>query len=193
MPSTLHSPGSASEAAGARRHGRRRVLAVLLAGAVLGKPLQAREQATEASVKAAFLYKFLAYVDWPSAVLAATNSPLVIGVLGADALSTELQAITAGRQVNGRPVVTRRLALADPLEGLHAVFVGRSAPPGALERLRGRSILVVAEDGLEPGVMLNFVPVAGRVRFEAAPVAAERVGLKLGARLLAVAERVVVQ
>jgi hypothetical protein len=59
--------------------------------------------------------------------------------------------------------------------------------------LRGRSILVVAEDGLEPGVMLNFVPIGGRVRFEAAPVAAERVGLKLGARLLAVAERVVAQ
>ncbi|HLL17379.1 MAG TPA: YfiR family protein, partial [Rubrivivax sp.] len=96
-------------------------------------------------------------------------------------------------QVHGRPVVTRRLAPADPLEGLHAVFVGRAAPAGVRERLRGRAILVVAEDGLEPGVMLNFVPVAGRVRFEASPVAAERVGLKLGARLLAVAERVAVQ
>ena len=193
MSSKSQSPPPVRVAGGVPLHQRRRLLAVLLGSAVLGQALPVNAQPTEASVKAAFLYKFLAYVDWPAPVLSATNSPLVIGVLGADALNTELQAITAGRQVNGRPVVTRRLAPGDPLEGLHAVFVGRSAPPGVLERLRGRSVLVVAEDGLEPGVMLNFVPVAGRVRFEASPAAAERVGLKLGARLLAVAERVAVQ
>ena len=173
---------------------RRGLLAVLMAGCLAGTVPAAHAQLpTEAGVKAAFLYKFLAYVDWPATALTAANSPLVIGVLGADALGAELQAITAGRQVNGRPVLTRRMSNGDTLEGLHVVFVGRGAPSGVLERLRGRSILVVAEDGLEPGVMLNFVPIGGRVRFEAAPVAAERVGLKLGARLLAVAERVVAQ
>jgi hypothetical protein len=170
------------------------LLTMLLASSLAGAaPAVQAQLPSEASVKAAFLYKFLAYVDWPATALTAANSPLVIGVLGADALGAELQAITAGRQVNGRPVLTRRMSNGDTLEGLHVVFVGRGAPSGVLERLRGRSILVVAEDGLEPGVMLNFVPIGGRVRFEAAPVAAERVGLKLGARLLAVAERVVAQ
>ena len=148
-------------------------------------------QPSEVGVKAAFLYKFLGYVDWPAAVLPAAESPLVVGVVGADAINAELRAIAVGRHVNGRPILTRRLTPGDPLEGVHAVFVGRGVQPSVLERLRGRAILVVADGGLEPGVMLNFVLVAGRVRFEAAPAAAERVGLKLGARLLSVAERVV--
>lgn len=174
---------------------RRRALVVaLLAGALIGGAGQAKaQQPSEASVKAAFLYKFLAYVDWPSGVLAAADTPLVIGVIGADAINAELQAIVAGRHVNGRRLLTRRLDPGDTLEGVHAVFVGRGVQANVLERTRGRAVLVVAEGGLEPGVMLNFVPVAGRVRFEAAPVAAERVGIKLGARLLSVAERVVVQ
>lgn len=174
---------------------RRAVIAALLAGGLAGGALavDTPQLPSEVGVKAAFLYKFLGYVDWPAAALPAADSPLVIGVVGADALNAELRAIAAGRHVNGHPIVTRRLNPGDSLDGVHAVFVGRGVQASVLERLRGRAILVVAEGGLEPGVMLNFVPVAGRVRFEAAPVAAERVGLKLGARLLSVAERVVAQ
>ena len=149
------------------------------------------QPARDVAVKAALQTKFLAYVDWPSAVFPAADTPLVVGVIGADALNAELQAVVAGRDVNGRSVATRRLGPNDNVEGLHAVFVGRGVPAGVLERLRGRAVLIVAEGGLEPGVMLNFVPVGGRVRFEAAPAAAERVGLKLGSRLLSVAERVI--
>lgn len=172
-----------------RAAGRALLAGVLAAGAAR---LRAQPQpASDVAVKAAYLYKFLAYVDWPAAAFPAADTPLVVGVVGADALNAELQSVVAGRQVNGRAVATRRLAPNDSLEGLHAVFVGRGVPAAVLERLRARPILVVAEGGLELGVMLNFVPVGGRVRFEAAPVAAERAGLKLGSRLLSVAERVI--
>lgn len=162
---------------------------ILLAGL---QPADA-QQATDASVKAAYLYNFLPYVDWPPAALTAAEVPLVVGIVGAEAVRTELQAIVAGRQVHGRPVFVRALAENDPLDGLHAVFVGRDANlPRLLERVRGRPILVITDSaqGREAGSMLNFVPVQGRIRFEAAPAAAERAGLKLGSRLLAVAERV---
>ena len=178
-------------------HGARRRLALrLIAGALCsGAALAGAQQqpASEVAVKAAYLYKFLAYVDWPAGLLPAADTPIVIGAIGADAVQAELEAIVAGRHVNGRPVLTRKLGPADALDGVHVVFVGRSVHASVLERLRGRAILVVAESGLDPGVMLNFVPVGGRVRFEAAPSAAERVGIKLGVRLLSVAERVLAQ
>lgn len=189
MPQFTNAPARALKLQGVWRL---MALALLLAGGLLGKTLAATGPLpSEVGVKAAFLYKFLGFVDWPATVLSAADAPLVVGVIGDDGVGAELQAIVAGRRVNGRPVIARQLSPGDEMDGLHAVFLGRGVQARVLDRLRGRAILVVAEGGLEPGVMLNFVPVAGRVRFEAAPLAAERVGLKLGARLLSVAERVV--
>jgi hypothetical protein len=147
---------------------------------------------TEVAVKAAYLYKFLPYVDWPPSALPDADTPLVIGVFGADAVARELERIISGKQVNGHPVVARRIAEGETLEGLHVLFVGRGAAHQRLmERVRGRPVLVVTDSNLDAGGMLNFIPVDGRIRFEAAPAAAERAGIKLGSRLLAVAERVV--
>jgi hypothetical protein len=165
---------------------------VLVAG---GAAAQAPVQPTEAGVKAAYLYRFLAHVDWPPAAFASPDEPVSIGVAGADEVGEELQRVIAGRQVNGRAVKARRLAEDEPVEGLHVVFIGRAVrqPARLFERLRGRPVLIVMEgsSSLDAGAMLSLVPVDGRIRFEASPMSAERVGLKLGARLLALAERVV--
>jgi hypothetical protein len=152
--------------------------------------------ASEDAVKAAYLFRFLGYVDWPPNALGAADAPLVIGVYGADAVFAELQRVLPGRNLQGRPLQARRLAAPDaPLEGVHVVFVGEpgsAALAGWAARLRERPVLLVSADpaGLRAGAMLNFVLVQGRVRFEAAPFQAERSGLKLSSKLLAVAERV---
>lgn len=164
--------------------------------AALAAPAEANAQtvATEAGVKAAYLFRFLSYIEWPAGLLPEAASPLVIGVAGAEDVFEELQALVADRQIDdGRPVLARRVAAGDSLDGLHAIFIGRGAPQSRLlERLRGRPVLVVTDSTVEAERgMLHFVPVQGRIRFEASPAAAERAGLKLGARLLAVAERVV--
>ena len=164
----------------------------LVAGTALA---QAPLQPTEAGVKAAYLYRFLAHVDWPPAAFAAPDEPLSIGVAGAEDVGEELQRVVAGRQVNGRPVKARAIADDAAVEGLHVVFIGRAVrqPERLIERLRGRPVLIVMEgaSSLEAGAMLTLVPVDGRIRFEASTLSAERAGLKLGARLLALAERVV--
>jgi hypothetical protein len=156
---------------------------------------QAPLQPTEAGVKAAYLYRFLAHVDWPPSAFAAPDEPVAIGVAGADEVGEELQRVVAGRQVNGRAVTARRLADDESVQGLHVVFIGRAVrqPARLIERLRGRPVLIVMEgaSSLDAGAMLSLVPVDGRIRFEASPMLAERAGLKLGARLLALAERVV--
>ena len=157
---------------------------------------QAQTSETETQIKAAFLYKFGAFVEWPPATFAAPDSPLAIGVLGADALAGELERVAAGRTVHGRPIQVRRLRRGEPLAGLHILFVG-AAETAPIDRIlqgaKGQPLLVVTEarQGPPPGSMINFVAVDDRVRFDVALAPAEQGRLKISSRLLAVARRVI--
>jgi hypothetical protein len=149
----------------------------------------------ERSVKAAYLYKFASYVDWPENVSNARLLPLQIGVLGAQDLSDELATITNGRQIGGRPIQVRQLRSSDPVDDLHILFIGRDEA-SRLERLltpaRSRPILTVtdSDDALTAGSIINFVVFDETVRFEISLLEAEQSGLRLDARLLAVAKAV---
>ena len=172
-------------------------MAALACGLGLGLSGAAAQPAvSEAGVKAAYLYKFLAYVEWPATALPAAGAPFVIGVVEADAVHADLVLAVSDRQLNGHPVVARKLGGDDSLDGVHALFIGRGASRARwLERAKGRPLLLVtdAAQGLEGGSMINFVASDGRVRFEASQAAAEGAGLRLSARLLMVAERVVLR
>src|SRR5256885_6027876 len=85
-------------------------LSIGIAAGVAGpRPAQADAQVDEYRVKAAFLYKFGSYIEWPSGSFAGADSPVTVGVMGAEALGEELAQIVAGRHVNGRPVRVRKL------------------------------------------------------------------------------------
>lgn len=153
-------------------------------------------QASENRVKAAFVYKFGDYIEWPPEAFDAADSPLVIGVVGADALADELTRIAEGRTISGRRVAVKKLHYGDPLSGLHVVFIGRSDTrrvTEALEASKGRPALTITEtaDGLKLGSVINFVVVANKVRFDVALPPAEASRLKISSRLLAVARTVV--
>lgn len=161
----------------------------LLAGIALLAAFGAGAQPLEHDVKAAFLYRFLSFVDWPAQAFARADAPIVIGVLGADDVLASLEQAVQGRVAQGRPVQVRRLKEGERLTGVHVLFVGRAAmaqlpkltgPPGLL-------IVTEADAALEQGAMINFVRSDGRVRFEVAPEAAERRGLRISSRMLAVA------
>lgn len=157
-----------------------------------------RAGATEApigQVKAAYLLKFPDFVEWPRHAFPDPSSPFVIAVSGADDVYVELRGLAPGNRVQGRPVEVLRLQNPEPKSILHLVFVGsdRSGQlSGWAAAYAGRPVVVVADTpgGLESGAMLNFVEADDRIRFEAAPAAAERAGLRLSSRLLGVAERV---
>jgi hypothetical protein len=157
---------------------------------------QTELQAPEYRVKAAFVYKFGDYIEWPAEAFADPNGPLVIGVVGADALADELTRITNGRTVGGRPVVVRKLKYGDPLSGLQMVFIGKSTSEqlaATLGASKGQACLTVteSEDGLRLGSVINFVVVSDKVRFDVALPSAEASRLKISSRLLAVARKVV--
>lgn len=153
-------------------------------------------QPAELGIKAAYLYKFGGFVEWPQGAFAAPAAPLVIGVLGADALADELDQAVAGRRVQERPVAVRRLRPGERIEGVHVLFVGAAQDARLAEvaaGVRGRPVLVVgeSESATGRGAMINFVVAQNRVRFDVALPAAEAGGLKISARLLGVARRVI--
>ena len=149
----------------------------------------------ERGVKAAFLYKFLSFIEWPPAAFPAPDSPFVIGVTGADTVAAELAQIAKGRTVSNRAVTVRRLDEKDPLAGIHLLFIGRGAAarqPQLLAAAQQHPIVTVTEtdDALAHGSVINFKLSDGRVRFEVSLAAAEKNDLKLSSRMLAVASSV---
>jgi hypothetical protein len=152
--------------------------------------------AVELQVKAAYLYKFGSYVEWPEKTFANPDSPIVIGVLNADALAGELSKMIVGRTVNGHPVTVRKLKQDESTNGVNILFIGRDNKIREAELIasvRGKSTLIVtdAEGALTLGSMINFVLVDGKVRFEVAPKTASLGFLNISARLLAAAYKVV--
>jgi hypothetical protein len=166
---------------------------LLFAGAAFA---QSENRAAEVQIKAAFLYKFGEFVQWPPAAFARADSPFAIGVLVADELAAALEQLVAGRSVQGRPVVVRRLKRGDAPAGLHVLFVGQSESARLAETLaaaKSQSVLIVTEteNALASGSMINFVAEEQKVRFDIALPSAERGQLKISSRLLAVARKVV--
>jgi hypothetical protein len=173
-----------------------RWLALLLLPALLAPAALAQSdvQATEARIKAVFLFKFADYVEWPSTAFASGQSPFTVGVIDAEPVAVELAKVVEGRTVRDRPVVVRRLRSGDPLDDVQLLFVGRGARGAlrqTLEQLRGRPVLRVTEveGALQAGSMINFVLVGGKVRFDIVPPH-DAGGLRISSRLLAVARDV---
>lgn len=146
----------------------------------------------EQEVKAAYLFKFLSYVEWPAAAFGGPHAPFVIGVLESEEVRGALAGIVRGREVQGRPVEVRRLRDGETTEGAHVLFVGREAT-ASLPQLLGRPGLLIVgeeEEALDLGAMINLLRLDNRIRFEVAPQAAERSGLHISSRLLALAHAV---
>lgn len=143
-------------------------------------------------VKAAFIFKFANYVEWPADTFSAADAPIRIAVMGADPLAAELATMVVGRTVQGRPLAIRRMAAGESIAGVHVIFIGAAQAPGlrrVMEESPTQSTLVVTDfqGALELGSMINFVLVERRLKFEIALDTAEKRRLKLSSRLLAVA------
>jgi hypothetical protein len=146
-------------------------------------------------IKAAYLYKFASYVEWPRGVFARDDSPVVIGVIGDDPLAADLARMVVGKTVNGRRLAVRELQRDDPLAGVHVLFVGRMRGKqlaAILAAARGQPLLVVSDshEAHVLGSAINFVMVDQRLRFEVALKPATDNGLKLSALMLTAAYRV---
>ncbi len=151
--------------------------------------------ATEGTVKAAFLYKFLSYIDWPAAAFDGPDSPLVMGVLGADQMADELADLVQGRTVGRRRVQVRKLQDRSAVSGSHLLFIGALPTERTVQAIRdakaaGAVTVTEVPAGLALGSVINFLLVDDRVRFEISREAAEQTRVSVSSGLLGVAYRV---
>jgi hypothetical protein len=168
----------------------RAALALLLAAPSLAAA--SAEAPTEYQVKAAFLYNFAKYVQWPEDAPARRTGSFVITILGRDPFGASLDRTLQGRAVDRLRVVVRRAATAGELEESQIVFISdseRKQVPEILKRLEGTPTLTVAEMDhfAEHGGVIGFRMEGERIRLDINPSAAERARLKLSSELLKLA------
>ena len=160
---------------------------LVLAGVFAGvRPLAAQEASLEYRVKAAYIYNFMKYVEWPDAAL--RNGPLNICVAGRNPFGEALTETVAGERIGGQPVIVR--VILEPEPGCHVLFVPEgSATTAYLRAARSAPVLTVGEtpDFISQGGAIGFILDGGNVRFEIDQESAERQGLKVSSRLLRLA------
>jgi hypothetical protein len=169
-------------------------LCLLLAGAVHGQPGPGPDDrpSPERKTRAAYLYRFAAFVEWPAGAFARPDSPLLIGIAGDDVLAALVEQSVAERSVRGHPLAVRRLGPGADTHGLHILYVtGPEAAP-LLAPARGRPVLTVCDMPAEPlaaadGCVVDFVQVGEHLRFHVAREEAAAARLRISARMLAVA------
>jgi hypothetical protein len=176
-----------------------RLLALLMTGVTAFLPAHRlgaapRDPLPEYPVKAAFLYHFVEFVEWPRAS-PLPPSKVTIGVLGRDPFGDVLDKAILGKTVAGRTLVIRRFASIEALERCEILFIGSSEMarlPEILARLGTAPVLTVGEADrfARRGGMIGFFHEDNRVRLEVNRPAAEQAGLRVSSKLLSVARLV---
>lgn len=174
------------------------VLCIACLIALPASPARAQSDApTEHQVKAAFLYNFAKFVEWPAESFPTPASPLQLCVLGEDPFGPDLKDIVKGKVIGGHPVRVLNPENVEQSKNCHILFVSPSEKARTrqiVEGLRDKSVLMVGDHKgfAEQGGMVNFVLENDRVRFEINVKAAERARLKISSKLLNVAKLVIV-
>jgi hypothetical protein len=156
---------------------------------------RAQDAPSEYQVKAAYLFNFLKFVEWPENTFVDPLAPMVIGVVGDDPFGSALPQVVIGKTVQGRDVVIRIYRAGEDLRGAHILFIGsseRKKLPAIFSSLRGSGVLTVGdmEGFLDSGGMIQFVAEDNRVRFAINVDAARRAKLKMSSKLLSLAKTV---
>jgi len=154
---------------------------------------QAQVALTEYQVKAAYLFNFLKFVEYPNDSFADPLAPIVIGVVGDDPFGSALPQVVTGKTVQGRDLVIRNYRDGEELRGAHILFISASEKkrlPMIFSNLHGSSVLTVAdmEGFLDAGGMIQFLNENDRVRFAINLDATTQARLKLSSKLLSLAK-----
>ena len=177
------------------RGGAARVLSFTLLAFAAGWNASAQDsQPTEYQIKAAFIFNFAKFVEWPKSTFPETNSPLVIGVVGEDPFHGVLEKTVRGKAVDDHPLVVKAFQTSAEATNCHILFISTSEKerlPQVLKDLSGSSVLTVGEMGgfNEAGGMIVFVLERTMIRFKINNAAATSAGLKISSKLLSLAQR----
>jgi hypothetical protein len=170
-------------------------VAVLMA-ACFGADLSAQSHLlSEDEIKAAYLFNFVKFVEWPSEAFSDSKAPIVIGVLGEGTFDSILKQTVAGKTIQARPLVIKHWTDVDGSWECHLLFVNASARGSlgeVLKRTKPLPVLTVGEmeDFAQRGGIINFITVDNKVRFEINNRTAKTAGLQISSKLLTLATKV---
>ena len=151
---------------------------------------------SEYQVKAAFLFHFAQFVDWPPEAFKDAGAPLTYCTVGEDPFHGALDASMSGKTIDGRPVRVLHFKLSQEVRPCQILFLGapeKKFLSATLVNLGASPVLTVGEsqDFIEQGGMIGFLWEDNKVHFEINLGAAERAKLKISARLLTLAKKVI--
>ena len=168
--------------------------AILLAAA--GMPaalaLRAQQTLTDSQVKAAYLFNFLKFVDWPDGQPSELQGRWVLGVVGDTPVGADLKQLVSGKLILGHELEVKTYSSTEDLRGCNVLFIGASEKKrlaSILSSLRGSSVLTVADMDhfVASGGMIQFVIDDSRVRVAIDVGATARARLKVSSKLLSLA------
>jgi hypothetical protein len=149
--------------------------------------------ASEYELKAAFLFNFAKFVEWPAGAFSGSEDPIRICLLGGDPFAGTLEQVVHDKMIGGRKLQVTPLQAAGQAKGCHVLFV--SAQDGKPDRALlhggyGPSMVTVGETSgfAGAGGVIDFVQQENRLVFEINAEAADRAGVKLSAKLLSLAK-----
>jgi len=148
---------------------------------------------SEYQIKAAFLYNFAKFVEWPSQKFTNDKAPIIVGLIGKDPFGPDLEKTIQSESVGGRPLVIKRFDDPKEVAGCHLLFVGltdRRRLNEVLSLAQTNHVLAVGEADrfAEQGGIINFITVDKKVRFEINVEAAKKSDLKISSKLLNLAK-----
>lgn len=149
-------------------------------------------QPSEYQIKAAFIYNFARFVDWPTQAFNDASSPLIIGVLGKNDFGSSLAQTINEKIVHGHPLQFKSFPSLAQATNCQILFISTSEKnhlPKIISTLRTASILTVGEtdDFINRGGMIRLRIVDDKVRFDINNSAAKSAGLTISSKLLTLA------
>lgn len=168
------------------------LLALALGAALAARPVHAQSASID-EVKAAFLFNFTKFVEWPADAFPSDTSPFMIGILGDDTVGDSLREIIRGKTVNGHELRLKRVSANDDLAQLHVLFISKSDNihvPELVTRVNGKAVLTVADavGFCKSGGSIQFDVENSQVRFEVNLDSAQRSRLNVSSKLLTLAK-----
>ncbi|MEW6126215.1 MAG: YfiR family protein [Acidobacteriota bacterium] len=154
---------------------------------------QFAQSAGEYEIKAAFLYNFAKFVDWPAESFTDAGAPLVVGIVGNDPFGSAIDRLLSGKSANGRPLVVKRLSVGAGLKSCHILFIA-SSESGRMAQIngavRGASVLTVGdmESFIQFGGVIQLTREANKVGMVINTDLAERSRLRISSKLLSLAK-----
>jgi hypothetical protein len=151
-------------------------------------------QPSEYQVKAAFIFNFVKFVDWPPGAFADAKAPLSIGVLGENPFGANLERTVHAKTLNNRSIMVKECRTLEEARKCQLLFISASEKKPLqeiLEGLAGTHILTVGEADtfIKSGGMINFFREGNRFRFEINDDAARKAGLKIDSKLLGLGKK----